>query len=72
MIIKQGSQYLIKEKGTNGHTLKITAYVSDEGITLYTKDSQLDFNFIDSEPEIVAKIGKMIYQIGTKAIKGKL
>ena len=71
-IIKQGSQYLIKEKGTNGHTLEITAYVSIEGITLYNKTSQLDFNFIDSQPEVVAKIGAMIRKAGLKSMKGKI
>lgn len=64
MIIKQGTQYLIKEKGTNGHMLEITAYVSDEGTTLYTKNSQLDFNFIDSQPEMLQKLGKMIQKAG--------
>ena len=68
MITKLGTDYLITERGTNGKTLEITAYVSDNGITLFTKDHQLDFTFQDSKPEMLAKIGKMFIQASKLSI----
>lgn len=70
---KLGTDYLIQEEGTKkGKTLEITAYVSKSGITLFNNNHQLDFTFIDSKPEMLAKIGGMIRKIGLKAIKGKI
>lgn len=60
MIKKLGTDYLIQTKGTNGKTLEITAYISDEGITLYNKNDQNEFVFIDSDPKLVGKIGRML------------
>lgn len=62
MIKKLGTDYLITTKGTNGKTLEITAYVSDEGITLFRKDHQLDFTFIESKPEILKGIAKLMLE----------
>jgi len=62
-ITKSGTEYLIQTKGTNGKTLTIFAYISDEGITLFTRNHQEDFTFIDTKPEILAKLGKMFIKI---------
>ena len=64
MIIKKGTDYLITEKGTNSRTLKIYCSVKEDGITLFNEYKQIDFNFIDSQPEMLIKIGKMIQQAG--------
>lgn len=64
-ITKLGTEYLIEEKGTKkGKTLKIKAYVSKEGIDLYNQVGGMDFTFMESNPEMVQKIGKMIMKAG--------
>ena len=62
MITKLGSDYKITEKGTNGHTLSIKAYISEEGITLFNNNEQLDFTFWDSKPEMLIGIGKLLIE----------
>jgi hypothetical protein len=65
-ITKQGTQYKITDKGTiHGKSLRITAYVSDKGVTLYNEREQLDFNFIESEQQLLRKLGKMITAVGS-------
>lgn len=64
-ITKLGTDYLLTEKGTEkGKTLEMTAYVSKEGVCLFTKDHQSDFTFIDSKPAMLVKIGRMITKAG--------
>ena len=58
-VTKLGTDYLITDKGTNNKKLEITAYVSKDGVTLFRKDHQLDFNFIESDPVLLGKLARM-------------
>lgn len=65
-----GQNYVIEEKGTSKYRkLSICVNVdSGGGITIFGKDTSNDFTFINSKPEMVVKIGKMIAKAGTLAL----
>lgn len=65
-----GTNYLIEEVGTSKH-LKLSIGVnidSKGGVSIITNKGEEEFVFIDSKPEMVVKIGKMIAKAGSLSL----
>lgn len=65
-----GKYYIIKEEGTSRERiLRMGVNINEQGrVTIVNQEANEDFRFINSSPEMVIKIGKMITEAGMLAI----
>lgn len=68
-----GKDYSIEDEGTiRGKRLSIRVGITEKGkVSILNNQSEHDFRFIGSEPEMVVKIGKMIVQAGLLGLEEK-